>query len=95
MDEQELLERIQAGDEEAFETFYQATNKLVYFHLKKYLSHEEDVWEVLQDVYLAVYQNADRLADRTKWRSWLGGNCPESRLEEGYPPCAAAHPLHR
>ncbi len=73
MDEQELLKRIQAGDEEAFEAFYQATNKLVYFHLKKYLSHEEDVWEVLQDVYLAVYQNAGRLADRTKWRSWLGG----------------------
>ena len=94
MDEQELLERIQAGDEEAFETFYQATNKLVYFHLKKYLSHEEDVWEVLQDVYLAVYQNADRLADRTKWRSWLGGiarNLALKKATRHVPP----HPLHR
>lgn len=67
-----LLHRCAAGDKNAFSTFYQKTSGSMYGFALGILRDEGRAQECLQDVYLAVWNNASRYhADKSPVMTWL------------------------
>lgn len=56
-----LLKAAQGGSEEAFREIYQRTHKVQKYHLKQLLEKEEDVSDALQETYLLLYKNLDKI----------------------------------
>lgn len=69
--EKELLQRIALGDEEAFVKVFRHYQdpvfKVVYSYLKSTALSEE----VLQDIFLKVWQKRETLADLDSFKNWL------------------------
>lgn len=66
-----LLEQIKNGDERAFAEFYSQTYKYVYSRAKCMFSDEEEVQDLVQEVYLAVYRNIGSLEVNESIFAWL------------------------
>jgi RNA polymerase sigma-70 factor (ECF subfamily) len=67
----ELLGRIGAGDERAFETLYRAHFEPLWRFAYGYVHVREIALELVQDVFLAVWRTRDRLEVRTTVRAFL------------------------
>ena len=52
-----LIERIQAGDEAAFDIVYERYFPRVFTFVRRRLSNRADVEETVQDVFLAVFSS--------------------------------------
>ena len=71
-----LLERIAAGDEEAFEALYHRYHRRLAGYLHRFLGTPErraDVDEVLDDVMMTVWERAGRFDGRSQPSTWLFG----------------------
>ena len=66
-----LVEKLQNGDTQAFETLYQETSKTVYFICVSFLNSEEDAKDVMQDTYITAYQKLEQLQDKEKFTAWI------------------------
>lgn len=66
-----LLEKIKNNDSQAFEEFYNQTQKMVYSHAYKILNSHDDAWDVVQNVFLKFYMKKDTISDNNKILSWL------------------------
>jgi len=67
-----LMSRIAGADRSALAELYRRTSAKLFGIVKRILPNESDAAEVLQDVYVAVWRNADRFeADRASPISWL------------------------
>lgn len=66
-----LLEQIKNGDESAFAEFYSQTYKYVYSRAKCMFSDEEEVQDLVQEVYLALYRNATTIQSSESIFGWL------------------------
>lgn len=66
-----LLEQIKNGDEKAFAEFYSQTYKYVYSRAKCMFSNEEEVQDLVQEVYLALYRNAAAIQSSESIFGWL------------------------
>ena len=66
-----LLEQIKNGDERAFAEFYSQTYKYVYSRAKCMFSDEEEVQDLVQEVYLALYRNAANIQSSESIFGWL------------------------
>ena len=66
-----LVEKLQNGDTQAFETLYQETSKTVYFICVSFLNNEEDAKDVMQDTYITAYQKLEQLQDKEKFTAWI------------------------
>ena len=66
-----LIYRAQAGDEEAFTALMREYYPFVYTIVIRIVDNSHDVEEVIQDTFLNVYRGLAQLEDAVKFKSWL------------------------
>ncbi len=71
MDEFELIESFKNGDEFAFVGLYNRFKGPVFAFCFKMLLSREQAQDVMQETFLRVYENRDRLLKTASFRSWL------------------------
>ena len=71
MDEQALVLRCQAGDEQAFVRLFERYNAPLKYYLRRLLSSPELADDVLQTVWLKVPRGVKRLRKLDAFRAWL------------------------
>ena len=71
MDDKALIEAFQAGDEFAFVSLYNRHKGAVYAFCVKMLLNRELAQDVMQETFLRVYENRDRLMNTSAFKSWL------------------------
>lgn len=71
MDEFELIESFKNGDEFAFVGLYNRFKGPVFAFCFKMLMSREQAQDVMQETFLRVYENRDRLLKTASFRSWL------------------------
>jgi RNA polymerase sigma-70 factor, ECF subfamily len=69
--EQLLVVRCQAGDDDAFEELVARYHPRLRYYLRRLLPGEDEVDDVLQEVWLAVFRALPRLADPSAFVAWL------------------------
>ena len=69
--EQLLVLRCQAGDEDAFEELVARYHPRLRYYLRRILPRPDHADDVLQEVWLAVFQALPRLADPAALAAWL------------------------
>lgn len=65
------IEQLKNGEEAGFNYIYAQTYKLVYFQARGHLKNEEDVQDLVQSVYIALYRNIHTLKDPEAFYGWL------------------------
>jgi RNA polymerase sigma-70 factor (ECF subfamily) len=68
--ETKLIERLQAGDEQAFEAIFNKYSPKLYNIAQRILG-EPDTQEVMQDVFLTVYRKAKTFQGDSQFSTWL------------------------
>lgn len=71
MSEQELILRVQEGDETAFESLIRLYEKKVYTLCRRMCANEEDAQEAAQDAFLAVWRSAGSFRQEASFSTWL------------------------
>lgn len=71
MNEFALIESFQAGDEFAFVGIYNRYKGPVYSFCYKILLDSDSAKDVMQETFLRVYENRDRLLKTSSFKSWL------------------------
>ena len=66
-----LVERVRAGEAEAFHELFRRYHRLVYGIAHRLLNDPADADDVCQEVFLAVHRRLGSLRDPEKLRSWL------------------------
>lgn len=69
--DQPLIEAFQSGDEFAFVSLYNRYKGPVYAFCVKMLHDREVAADVMQDTFLRLYENRDRLLKTSSFKSWL------------------------
>ena len=67
----ELLSQVAAGDEAAFAELYDLYAPPVYNYLLRLVNEPAVAEEILQEVFLAVWQSAHRFREEAKVKTWL------------------------
>src|SRR5712671_7664970 len=83
--DQDLLARLQRGDEHAVEELSDSYGSKIYQLAFRYLKNREDAEEVAQDVLLKVFQKIDAFRGDAALSSWIYRitfNTAMSRLRE-------------
>jgi len=70
-DEKELLSRLRLGDERAFDQLYRIYSPRIIKKLLKLVKHEEIAEELLQDVFLKIWEKRETLDPEKSFRSFL------------------------
>ncbi len=70
-DDKALIEAFTCGDEFAFVSLYNRYKGAVYAFCMKMLLHREQARDTMQDTFLRVYENRERLLKTDSFRSWL------------------------
>ena len=66
-----LIEAFQTGDEFAFVSLYNRYKDAVYAFCVKMLLNKELAQDVMQDTFLRVYENRERLLKTDSFKAWL------------------------
>jgi len=69
--ESELLERIKAGDEKAFEAIVERYSARIYRIGRTITGNPQDAEEVVQDVFMTVFQKIGSFEGRSAFSTWL------------------------
>lgn len=69
----ETVALVKRGDEQAFEELYRLTFKYAYFHARSILHDDDEAWDLVQEVYIAVYRNIGSLKEDRYVKSWISG----------------------
>src|SRR5499425_3812216 len=69
--DQELVTRLQAGDENALRDVAEAYGSKIYQLAFRYLRNKEDAEEVTQDVLFKVYRKVDAFRGDAALSSWI------------------------
>lgn len=56
-----LVERARKGDEDAFRELYEHTARVQYHQLRQLVPDADEAQDALQDTYLLLYQNLDKI----------------------------------
>ena len=72
-DEQELLERVVAGDEAAFEILYERYFPRVYHFLRKRLNNRADAEEAAQETFINVFSSLESFRGEAPFAAWVLG----------------------
>lgn len=68
---EECILRIRQGDKEAFEQLYRCTENYIYYCIAREGLPKQAVVDVMQEVYLAVYEGLDSLRDIHAAMGWM------------------------
>ena len=71
MDDKVLIEAFQAGDEFAFVSLYNRYKGPVYAFCVKMLLDKPLAQDVMQETFLRLYENRDRLMKTSSFKAWL------------------------
>ena len=71
MNEQELIARLQRGDESAFEELIRLYEKKVYTLCVRMCGSAEDAEEAAQDTFLALWRGIDRFRQESSLSTWI------------------------
>lgn len=66
-----LVRRIQAGDDAAFERLVEHCGPRVYALVYRMIGHREDAQDVVQEVFLRVYQSLPRFRAESSFNTWM------------------------
>lgn len=66
-----LMARVQAGDTQAFEVLFQQSYAQVYRQARHLLGTEAEAEEVVQEVFLTVYEKAQTFRGESAFATWL------------------------
>jgi RNA polymerase sigma-70 factor (ECF subfamily) len=69
--EAELVERLEAGDDAAFETLVRENTGTLLAVARRYLRNEEDARDAVQEGFLAAFRGIDRFEGTSKISTWL------------------------
>lgn len=69
--EKELIIALRQGDEKAFNTLYKQYWKQVYNFCRLYLTNTEEAKEVVQDVFVRIWQSRDLLRENDNFKGLL------------------------
>ena len=67
----ELVKRLQKGDVEAFDLIYERYSGKLYLFCMKYLRSHEESEELIQSVFLKIWENHKGLLKESSFRSYL------------------------
>lgn len=67
----EAIKQLKNGDEKGFEIIYHQTYKYIYSRAKTMFSDEQQVQDLVQEVYVAVYRNIQSLKSDESLYAWL------------------------
>ena len=70
-DEQELVSRAQAGDNEAFASLVERYQNKIYRLAKNITQNNEDAEDVLQEAFLKAYSHLDSFQRNAKFYTWI------------------------
>lgn len=70
-EQQELIHRVSQGDERAFREMYNQYQEKVYFLAWKLLNSETEAKDVLQEIFLKLWLNREKLADVERLAAYL------------------------
>jgi len=70
-DESALIERLKAGDQEAFEAIFDLYSPKLYRVAQRILGEVADTEEVIQDVFWTVYRKAKSFRGNSQLSTWL------------------------
>ena len=71
--DEELLERISAGEEGAFNTLYERYFKRVYGFVSRRMGNRADIEEVTQEIFISVLSSLDSYRGESVFSAWLFG----------------------
>ena len=80
-----LVSRAQAGDEQAFSDLVKNYHAFVYAIVSGALDNLDDVEEVVQDTFINAYRGLPQLEDAARFKGWLteiARNCARDRLRK-------------
>jgi len=66
-----LVLSCQQRDEPAFRELVNRWEPRLYYYLRRLVENENDVWDILQETWLAVFQNIRKLQHPLKFPAWL------------------------
>ena len=67
----ELMEAIRDGDDAAFRVLYERYKRALYVFALRMLGETDAARDLVQDVFMTVYQKQDQLQRPESFRSWL------------------------
>lgn len=70
-EEVKLIELARKGNSESFETLISPCKKQAYNIAFRYLNHEEDAKDAIQEALLKAYRNLDKFQMESKFSTWL------------------------
>jgi RNA polymerase sigma factor (sigma-70 family) len=82
MTEQELLIKLQSGEESAFKTLVETHQKRVFNTVLAILQDFEEAEDISQEVFMEVYQSVNKFRGESKISTWLYRIATTKALEE-------------
>lgn len=70
-DEAQLVERLRAGDAEAFERVVREQGPRLLAVARRFLNHEQDAQDAVQDAFLSAFRNLDQFQGGSRLGTWL------------------------
>ncbi len=67
----QLIQSCLAGDEKAWNELMNRYSRMVYSIARRYRMHESDSEDILQTVFLTLFQKLDQVRDQTRISAWL------------------------
>lgn len=71
LSDEQLVERVVAGETELFERIMRRNNQRLYRALRAILRNEQEVEDVLQETYLRAFQHLASFENRAQLSTWL------------------------
>jgi len=65
------MQKLKQNDTSSFDVIYEATHKLVYYIIYGILKNKSQADDIMQDVYLKVYQKIDQYQENTSPHAWI------------------------
>jgi len=69
--ETELLKHVAIGDEQAFQQLIYQYSQRIFFHALTFVKSWQEAEEIVQDIFLRVWQNRDKLSKVEDWDNYL------------------------
>src|SRR6202140_3953712 len=69
--DQEIVDRVKAGDTALFEILMRRYNQRLYRVARGILRDDSEAEDVMQDAYVRAYEHLDQFAGRAKFSTWL------------------------
>lgn len=71
MQDKKLLRKLKSGDKKAFETIYVKYSRILGFFLMGYLKSVDEIEEIIQEVFLKVWENKHSIDPRHNFKNYL------------------------